>query len=296
MNGYEHIHPDFRPVLGFPARERIAFMDHPRWIGYPVSNHIMETMRGLMEKPVRPRMPNLLIVGEPNNGKTTIVRRFMELHGQGYVNEDADPIKPVILTEAPPSADEKGFYISILERFWAPYRATDPVAKLRYQTIHQLRACSTRLLIIDEFHSLLTGSAIKQREVMNTIKLVCNELMIPIVGVGTRDAVRVLHTDPQHASRFDVITLPLWDLNQEFQKMLASFEKTLPLKKPSRLQQPELATILHAISGGNLGNLQRLLVECAAEAILSGNEQIDKSIIENKAWLRPTRGIREVAI
>lgn len=296
MNGYEHIHPDFRHVLGFPARERIAFMDHPRWIGYPVSNHIMETMRGLMEKPVRPRMPNLLIVGEPNNGKTTIVRRFMELHGQGYVNEDADPVKPVILTEAPPSADEKGFYISILERFWAPYRATDPVAKLRYQTIHQLRACSTRLLIIDEFHSLLTGSAIKQREVMNTIKLVCNELMIPIVGVGTRDAVRVLHTDPQHASRFDVITLPLWDLNQEFQKMLASFEKTLPLKKPSRLQQPELATTLHAISGGNLGNLQRLLVECAAEAILSGKEQIDKSIIENKAWLRPTRGIREVAI
>lgn len=296
MNGYEHIHPDFRHVLGFPAKERIAFMDHPRWIGYPVSNRIMETMRGLMEKPVRPRMPNLLIVGEPNNGKTTIVRRFMELHGQGYVNENADPVKPVILTEAPPSADEKGFYISILERFWAPYRATDPVAKLRYQTIHQLRACSTRLLIIDEFHSLLTGTAIKQREVMNTIKLVCNELMIPIVGVGTRDAVRVLHTDPQHASRFDVIPLPLWELNQEFQKMLASFEKTLPLKKPSRLQQPELATALHAISGGNLGDLQRLLVECAAEAILSGKEQIDKTIIEDKAWLRPTRGIREVAI
>jgi hypothetical protein len=296
MNGYEHIHPEFRHILGLSAKDRISFMDQPRWIGYPTAQRIIETMRGLMEKPARPRMPNLLIVGDPNNGKTTIVRRFLDLHGQGYVNEDADPVKPVILCEAPPSADEKGFYIAVLERFWAPYRASDPVPKLRYQVIHQLRTCSTRILIIDEFHSLLTGSAIKQREVMNAIKFLCNELMIPIVGVGTREAVRVLHTDPQHASRFDVASLPLWELNQDFQKLLVSFEKVLPLKEPSRLHQPELAAALHAISGGNLGDLHRLLVECATEAITTGAERIDKKIIESKAWLRPSRGIREVAV
>ena len=117
MNDFKHIHPDFRHIMGLPAKERIAFMDHPRWIGYFMANRIIETMRGLMEKPARPRMPNLLIVGEPNNGKTTIVRHFMELHGQGYVNEDADPVKPVILAESPPSADEKGLYIALLERF-----------------------------------------------------------------------------------------------------------------------------------------------------------------------------------
>jgi GTPase SAR1 family protein len=296
MSGYEHVHPEFRYILGLSAKERIAFLDQPRWIGYPVAQRIIETMRGLMEKPARPRMPNLLIVGEPNNGKTTIVRRFVDLYGKGYVNEDVDPVKPVILAEAPPSADEKSFYISVLERFWAPYRATDPVQKLRYQVIHQLRTCNTRILIIDELHSLLTGSAIKQREVMNAIKFLCNELMIPIVGVGTREAVRVLHTDPQHASRFDVISLPLWELNQDFQKLLASFEKVLPLKEPSRLHQPELAALLHAISGGNLGDLHRLIVECATEAISTGAERIDKKIIEGKAWLRPSRGIREFTV
>ncbi len=296
MNDFKHIHPDFRHIMGLPAKERIAFMDHPRWIGYFMANRIIETMRGLMEKPARPRMPNLLIVGEPNNGKTTIVRHFMELHGQGYVNEDADPVKPVILAESPPSADEKGLYIALLERFWATYRATDPVAKLRYQVIHQFRACHTRLLIVDDLHSLLTGSAIKQREVMNAIKLLCNELMIPIVGVGTREAVRILHMDPQHSSRFDVVSLPLWELNQDFQQLLASFEKVLPLKESSRLHQPELAIALQAISGGNMGDLHRLLVECATEAIISGAERIDKKIIENKAWLRPTRGIREIVM
>lgn len=291
-----HLHPDLRYVLGLSAEERIAFMDQPRWLGYPLANRIIEAMRGLMEKPSRPRMPNLLMVGESNNGKTTIVQRFFKLHGQGYVNEDADPVKPIIVTQSPPSADEKGLYIAILESFWAPYRPTDPVSKLRYQVIHQLRACHTRLLIIDEFHSLLTGGAVKQRETMNAIKLLCNELMLPIVGVGTRDAVRVLHSDPQHASRFDVVTLPAWTLTQDFQKLLAGFEKILPLKQASHLHKPELASSLHAVSGGNLGDLHRLLVECANAAILSGKEHIDGDIIQSKAWLRPTRGIREVSL
>lgn len=292
---FDHIHPDFRHVMGMSDRDRIAFLDEPRWIAYPVASRILDTLRGLMEKPTRPRMPSLLIVGEPNNGKTTVVRRFLDLHGNGYVNDDADPVKPVILAEAPPSADEKGLYISILERFFTPYRASDPASKLRYQVIHLLRLCRTRILVIDEFHSLLTGTAMKQREVMNAIKLLCNELAIPIVGVGTRDAVRVLHTDPQHASRFDVISLPLWELNQDFQRLLAGFEKILPLKLPSKLHQPELATALHAISGGNLGDLHHLLVECARAAIEGGKEQIDKKIIQDKAWVRPTSGIREVA-
>ncbi|MGJ8586285.1 MAG: TniB family NTP-binding protein [Marinosulfonomonas sp.] len=293
MNNLEHIHPDFRHIMALSDKERIEFMDQPRWVSYPVAQRTLDHLQGLLNKPPRPRMPNVLIVGESNNGKTTIVKRFFELCGRGYVNDESEPVKPVILAEAPPSADEKSLYLSILHQFHAPHRPSDPVSKLRYQVVHLFRACSVRLLIIDEFHSLLTGSAIKQREVMNAIKFLCNELAIPIVGVGTRDAVRVLHTDPQHASRFDVMPIPNWELNPDFQKLLANFEAVLPLKHPSRLYQPELANLLHSISEGVLGNLLRLITECATQAIVSGADQIDKSIIENNAWLRPTHGIRE---
>lgn len=294
MNTYEHIHPDFRHVMALSAEERMEFLDQPRWIGYTVAQNILDTLQGLLHKPKRPRMPNLLIVGDSNNGKTTVIERFRHLCGASYVNADSEPVKPIIIAEAPPSADEKGLYISILEQFFSPYRATDPTSKLRYQAIHLFRACHVSMLVIDEFHSLLTGSPVKQREVMNAIKLMCNELAIPIVGVGTREAVRVLHTDPQHASRFDVMTLPLWELNVDFQRLLAGFEKVLPLKNRSNLHSPDLASLFYTISEGNTGNLHRLLIECAQEAIRSGKEQIDRAIVEKKAWLRPTRGIREL--
>lgn len=295
MTDFNHIHPEFRHIMQLSPKERLLFLDEPRWIGYDTAKFIIDSLQALMEKPKRPRMPSLLLVGDSNNGKTTIIRRFYELCGQPYVNEEATSIKPVIISEAPPSADEKGLYISILERFFAPYRPSDATAKLRYQVIHLFRSCQARLLIIDEFHSLLTGTATKQREVMNAIKLLCNELCIPIVGVGTREAVRVLHSDPQHASRFDVINLPLWTLNKDFQKLLASFEKVLPLRNASRLHQPELASSFHAISSGNLGDLHRLLVECARQAIESGEECITPEIVKSKSWVRPTRGVREVS-
>ena len=189
-----HLHPDLRHVLGLSAKERMEFMDQPRWLGYPLANRVIEVMRGLMEKPSRPRMPNLLIVGDSNNGKTTIVQRFRKQYGEGYVNEDVEPVKPVVVTQAPRVPMRKSVYRSARE-FLGSLPAYRSVPKLRYQVIHQLR-CHTRLLIIDEFHSLLTGGAVKQRETMNAIKLLCNELMIPIVGVGTQDAVRVLHSDP----------------------------------------------------------------------------------------------------
>lgn len=290
----EHIHPDFRHIVGLSDAERIDFLDMPRWIGYKTAQHILDTLQGLMNKPPRPRMPNLLLVSDPNNGKSTIVKRFCNLYGQGYVNEDGEAVKPIVIAESPPSADEKGLYASILEQFYAPYRATDPATKLRYQVIHQLRNCHTKVLVIDELNSLLTGAAIKQREVMNTIKLICNEVAIPIVGVGTREAVRVLHTDPQHASRFDVITLPAWELNSDFQRFLVGFEKVLPLKKASKIHEPELATLIHLISEGNTGNIQRLLKDCAEDAIKNGSEQITKDIVQNRSWQRPTKGFREI--
>lgn len=291
---HSHIHEKFRHLVFADKATRISFLQEPRWVSYTVADKTFERLNELLNAPKRDRMPNLLLIGDSNNGKTTLIRRFVKLNGEPFIDENQNAVKPIITAESPPTANEKELYISLIERFAVPYKNSDSSAKLRYQAIHLFREFHVKMLVIDEFHSLLTGTARQQSQVMNAIKLLCNELQIPIIGVGTKDAVRVLHTDPQHASRFDVLQLPVWKLDSEFQKLLYRMEATLPLKEPSNLLKAELATQIHTISEGNLGNIHRLVTTCARKAIETGEERITLDIIRDHAWLKPTKGLRQL--
>lgn len=289
---YSHIHKNFRHIALLPNNERIAFIDTPRWIGYSRANEVIEVMQGLMNKVKQHRMPNLLLIGDSNNGKTTIIQDFAERFGESYSDEHL--VVPVCLIQAPPSANEKDLYISLIDYFALPYRSSDSAGVLRAQAVHTLRETHVKILIIDEVHSMLTGTARQQRLIMNAIKYLCNALQLPIVLSGTKDAVRILHTDPQHASRFDVAELPLWQNDKEFRRLVGSFERILPLKKPSNLTETSVLNLIYSISGGNIGNIKRLINECAIEAIESGEERITIKMIEDRSWLRPTKGLRKI--
>ena len=297
MNTYSHIPQDFQYTLELTNAERTQLVEEPVWIPYPAATSILDRLESLLHLPPQQRIPCLLIIGDPNSGKTTIIKQFCKMYGKGWVNENNDPVRPVILAEAPPSADEKSLYFSLLERFHAPYRGTDAASRLRYQTIHLIEECKTRMLIFDEFHSLLAGGGKKLIEVLNAIRLFCNELEIPIVGVGIEEAKTVFSHDRQLTSRFGVVDLPPWKRDDQFRNLLAAFEKTLPLKRPSNLPKRELARLLHNHSEGNLGNLRRLLIECAKAAIASGDERIDNALIEstakNNPWRRRPVGTQE---
>ncbi len=295
-NNYTHIKKEYRHLVSDSEESRIQFIKEPLWINYPQTIEINNVLKNLMNQPKKPRMQNLLLIGEPNMGKTSLIQQFA-INNPDYSFEDdleiSHPSKPVIIAQAPASADEKGLYIAILESFWTPYRPTDTIAKLRHQTIHLLRECHVKILILDEIHNFLGGTAAKQRMVMNVLKNLGNELLIPIVGVGTQDAALILHSDPQHASRFDVITLPKWDMNKDFKSLLMGFEGRFPLRKPSNLGTREKGTALYAISSGNLGDLHRLLIECAICAIKEEREEITLDIIKRHNWLKLTDGIRK---
>lgn len=288
---YTHIFENFRHIAMLSDSERIAFIDEPRWVGYHRANYGIELMQGLLNKTRQPRMPNLLVIGDANNGKTTLLNQFDKKFGGSYVGGDNSLHVPVISVQSPPTPSEKDLYITLLEPFCIPYSTKSSVVDLRYQTIHSFRECHVKVLIIDEIHSLLAGTPRQQRVMMNCIKFLCNELQLPIILAGTRDAVRILHTDPQHSSRFDVFELPLWNNDKEFRRLVNSFEKILPLHKPSNLMDGEKINLIYSISGGLVGNVKRLINDCAVSAIKSGEEQITVDMIKERSWLKPKRGM-----
>lgn len=291
--GYEHVHEKFRHIVSLSDEERLLFINEPRFIPYPSANEMIETLKNLLNMPKQHRMPNLMIIGDSNNGKTTIIQQFLKKHGETYIDENEELNIPVVSIQSPSTANEKALYIEILESMVLPHKATQPAVVLQKQVIHALRNVHAKMLIIDEIHSLLAGTAIKQRELMNVIKYMCNELMIPIVLVGTMDAVRVLHTDPQHASRFPIQELAIRKNDKEFMRIVGSFERIYPLKKPSNLTEPTKLNLIYSISEGKIGNIKNLLNACATAAIKSKQEQITLDIIKEHSWLRSTQGIRK---
>jgi len=284
---YAHIAQQFKEVLFKTDLERLDFLEESRWIDYPAANKLRAILDGMLRVPERTRMPNLLLVGQSNSGKTSVVTRFKETTGKPYISDDAVSVRPVMYVEIH-KPDERELYSAILREFWAPHNPAAVLSKLRDQAIHLLRAARTRMLVIDEIHTVSNGSPRKAMDVMNEIKMLSNTLHIPLVLVGTRTALQLLMLDPQYTSRFEVVALPDWSVNADLQRFLKAFESVLPLKKPSRLFSPEFTTLIHAISAGNTGNMEYLLRECAKEAIRTGTEVIDLSLLEKNSWMRPT--------
>jgi len=78
-------------------------------------------------------------------------------------------------------------------------------------------------------------------------------------------------------------------MNNDFRRLLMSFERMLPLAEPSNLKQMDIAQKLHFMSEGLLGELSTLLTEAAVLAVRSGTEKIDLSVLDEVDYLSPTQ-------
>lgn len=291
---YPHLHKKTATYLDADTEERIWHIRSPHWIGYPQAEHILNKLEDLLVYPKIHRMPNLLIVGDTNNGKTMLAHRFLRKHPADQ-NLDGDSVLvPVLLVQASPVPDEGRFYNTILDAIFAPYKSHDRIDKKQTQVIHLLKRMQTRMLIIDEIHHILAGSMNRQRAFLNVIKYLGNDLQIPIVGIGTKDAFRALQTDPQLSNRFEPAVLPRWNLDRNFLRLLVSFERMIPLKRLSELQTRELTVRLYNMSEGYIGELSRVLTEAAATAVQNETEQINHEVLDSIGWITPTERKRQI--
>src|SRR3989442_1561231 len=72
----EHLLPEIRSLLQLTAAERIMCIEKDNWIGYSRAKLALNKLLNLYLHPQRQRMPNLLIIGPTNNGKSMIIEKF----------------------------------------------------------------------------------------------------------------------------------------------------------------------------------------------------------------------------
>ena len=144
------------------------------------------------------------------------------------------------------------------------------------------------MLVIDELHNVLSGTVPVRREFLNLLRFLGNELRIPLVGVGTRDAYLAIRADAQHENRFEPFTLPRWEVDQDTRTLLASFAASFPLRRRSDIADVEMATYLLTRSEGTIGELSRLLTDAAIAALDSGEECINRTTLLLASYAGPT--------
>jgi hypothetical protein len=236
MVDYAHLQPATRPFAAEDAQSRIRRIRTDRWIAYARAKAVLAALEDLLTFPKRLRMPNLLLVGPTNNGKTMIVEKFRRAHASVLADEtDAGAaIVPVLKIQMPAGPDEGRFFGAILDALGMPYGTRDRVATKQDTAVRIMRATGARLLVIDELHNLLSGTALQQRRLLNVLRWLGNELQIPLVGVGTPEALRAIRSDEQLVNRFEPFALPLWTDDEEYRRLLSTLEAVLPLRKPSQ--------------------------------------------------------------
>lgn len=281
-----HLHPSAQPIARLPAEERLKHVRADRWIGYSRASEALERLETLYEWPEKQRMPNLLLLGPTNNGKSMIIEKFRRLHPPiSHVEHEQ---VPVLAVQMPSEPSVSRFYVALQAALGAPLRPRQRVPEMEQATLSLLRAVGVRVLVIDELHNVLAGRGDTRREFLNVLRFLGNELRIPLVGVGTREAYMAIRSDDQLENRFEPFALPRWEPNDEARSLLASFAAAFPLRRRSIIDSEEMSRYLLTRSEGTIGELTRLLTDAAVAAIETGEEAINQRTLLVAPYVGPT--------
>lgn len=294
---YLHLFPATRSLADAGTECRIRRIRTDRWITYARAEAALRMMEDLLAFPKRTRMPNLLLVGSTNNGKTMIVEKLRRAHPPITASSSANGAAhiPVLRVQMPAGPDESRFYGAILDELGFPHMPSDRVAKRQGVAVRMMQETSVRVLIIDEVHNLLSGSRLQQRRLLNLLRWLGNELQIPLVAVGTGEALHAVQSDDQLANRFEPVGLPPWRRGDEYLQLLSTLEAVLPLRRPSQLANPPLAEKILSLAEGILGEIVSIVTRAAVRALVLGTEEITAKLIDETGFISPSQR-RRVAV
>ena len=294
---HPHLHDSVRTLLADGDDSRIRRIRADRWVGYTRAAAALSAFEELLTFPKRTRMPNLLLCGPTNNGKSMVLEKFKRAHPPVAADVTSEGIAsiPVLKIQMPPGPDERRFFGAILDALALPHHASESVSRRQDSALRFMQSTGVSLLIIDEAHNLLAGPQVQQRRMLTLLRWLGNELQIPIIAAGTAESLHAIQSDDQLANRFEPIALPRWSYSEELRELLRTLEALLPLRRPSNLAKPALAQKVLAAAEGILGEVVAILTRAAVRAVTTGTEAITVELIEACGYLSPSER-RRVAV
>jgi len=258
-----------KEVLNLSKEEKLKYFDD-LVIVYPQMKEILSSIEDCKNSTKYSSQPECLsLVGPYRCGKTTIIETYTEKFPDILTEEGT--IKPILYCSVPCPATSNGLVSALLEGMGDPFyykRSTIYFKKSRLKDF--LRKCNVELIILDEVQHLIDSNRRKLiRETADWFKLLITETNIPVIFVGLEYALQVFEENKQLGSRVlnRYQMKPFGDNDKSFRILLHCFDKSLPLKNLSNLENDEISKYILTATQGRLGYLKVLLKEALKIAI-----------------------------
>jgi hypothetical protein len=278
---HSHLTSSAVELLAGSDSDRIAVIRRERWVTYPRARCALEMLETLLARPRTTRMASIAVYADSGMGKTMLMERFKRAHPAAYDTAERRLVTPVLALQMASHATERRFYGQLLTAIGVPFPPRATILDLEIQVLRSLRRMEVRLLMLDEVHNVLAGSAKEQRILLNTLRYLSNELKISLVCFGISDAREAISGDIQLARRFQELLLVRWQGDEGFEELIVAILRHLPLKHASQISARALRQVLQITDGVTAG-VFAMFNDLAVEAIISGTECITDASIE--AW------------
>ena len=172
-----------------------------------------------------PACPTCLIHADAGMGKTMLAAKFRRDHPPSFdaaTRRDGDTGD--LCGDAVGAGRGTVLHAAPGPSISAPIEPRATLARKEAMALRILPQLKPGMLMIDEVQHLLSGSYRQQRQALNLIKSLGNQLRVPIVALGTQDALQVIRTDPQVQSRFWTFEMTRWGEDGELRALLATIE------------------------------------------------------------------------
>ena len=246
---HAHLAPPAAALLGCSDGERVEAIQEGRWVTYPRARFALEVLETLLTRPRTTRMTSIAIYADSGMGKTMLMERFKRAHPAAYDRHERRVIAPVLALQMASHATERRFYGQLLTSIGAPFAPRATVPELEVQALRCLQRMDVKVLMLDEVHNILAGTAREQRIVLNMLRYLSNELQISLVCLGIAEAREAIGGDVQLARRFEELILPRWQGDEEFQELIVAVLRHLSLKDASQISARALRQVLQATDG-----------------------------------------------
>ena len=243
------------------------------YVEYPIAERVMECFWDRMDFPNPHRPLGCLLVGDPDNGKSRILKQWIHDYSNAVTPLGVGDLVPIVYVDAPSRCSQKHLYQEFGRKLRVPIAERMNLDRSDSVLMDHLEKAGTKVIVIDELQHLYTGGSLKFRAVLDRLKTFSNTLGITIFAAGTELAYDLIRDDEQYLSRMPPMRLPGWDLNENYLGLLLAFEEEMNVPQGS-FTSKDASSLIWKHSGRSIGRTVRVLNDTLKEANRRNGQEI----------------------